>query len=52
MGINRTDCFAYYNTPLGSAKCSALLKANCNGCKFYKSKEDYYKYVKPLKHKK
>lgn len=49
--IVRTNCFGYFKSPTGVVKCKALQDADCRGCKFYKSQEDYSKYVAPLKHK-
>ena len=50
--IFRVDCFACKEVANGVLKCSALQNANCRGCKFFKTQEDYEKNVKPLERKK
>lgn len=50
MGICRTDCFGYWKNSHGTVNCRALQNADCRGCKFFKTQEDYNKNVKPLKH--
>ena len=49
--VYRTDCFAFYCTSSGAYKCQSLRKLDCKNCRFYKTKQDYELYVKPLEHK-
>ncbi len=46
----KKDCFAYKEKD-GKKICTALKNISCNGCKFYKTKDYYIKYVEPLEHK-
>lgn len=48
MGICRTDCFGYWKNSHGTVNCRALQNADCRGCKFFKTQDDYNKNVKPL----
>lgn len=46
----KKNCFAYKDK--GYKKiCSALNHISCDGCKFYKTKQEYETYVAPLKNK-
>ncbi len=47
----KTNCFGYCITRSGGIKCSALLKIDCQNCKFFKSRSDYIKNVLPLQYK-
>lgn len=49
--VFNVNCFASKEVARGVLKCTALQDANCLGCKFFKTQEDYDKNVKPLKHK-
>ncbi len=46
----KKDCFVYKEKD-GKKICTALNNISCNGCKFYKTKDYYIKYVEPLEHK-
>ena len=50
--IFRVDCFACKEVSENKLVCSALQLADCRGCKFFKTEEDYNKNVKPLKREK
>lgn len=39
MSQYKKDCFAYKEKESGGAKCQALRKIDCAGCKFYKPKK-------------
>lgn len=47
----RVNCFACKEVEVGAYKCTALQKIDCKGCKFYKTKEEYNRSVRPLRHK-
>lgn len=49
--IFRVDCFAFREVYKNKLVCNALQLADCRGCKFFKTQEDYDKNVKPLKRK-
>lgn len=49
--IFRVDCFACKEVSKNVLKCTALQNADCRGCKFFRTLEDYNKNVKPLKRK-
>ncbi len=40
MNEYKTSCFAYSNQS-GKPICKALIKINCRGCKFYKSRSQF-----------
>ena len=46
----KTSCFGYIEKN-GYCKCSALMDIECQNCRFFKTKEYYDKYIKPLKNK-
>ena len=50
--MNRTNCFAYKKTSTGHITCSALTRMDCDGCNFFKTKQEYREKVEPLKHTK
>ena len=39
--IVKEDCFAYHMAKSGTKQCMALKELHCEGCKFYKTKEEY-----------
>ena len=37
----KKNCFAFKQTQSGEVTCTALKHINCDGCKFFKTKEEY-----------
>lgn len=37
----KKDCFGYAETPSGRVKCTKLKEIDCDGCKFYKTPEEF-----------
>ena len=46
----RKDCFAFKETKEGYI-CKALQDIKCTKCKFYRTKKEYDRKVRPLKHR-